>query len=139
MHPSKTRQPQVDLHGPKNSGGLKVVSKRRPYVAAVKPQLLGLELMHFADKVIDTGQFKVTERDVGKKDLQKAEDNMSGEGDPEEYREALDQVIDGRSSIRKKICRRRPAPKPSPKVNDLVAVLHKSLSKAQSCRETRAP
>jgi non-homologous end joining protein Ku len=49
-----------------------------------------LELMHFADELIDTGQFKVGERDVGKKDLQKAGaliDNMSGEWDPEKYRD----------------------------------------------------
>ena len=123
----------------------KVVSNRRQYPAAVKPQdqLLVLELMHFADELIDTGQLKVAERDVGKKDLQKAAaliDNMSGKEDPEKYRdkygEALEQVIDEKIEHPEKDLPKKAAPKRSPKVIGLVAVLQKSLSKA---RETRAP
>ncbi|CAN5744457.1 MAG: hypothetical protein USCGTAYLOR_00985 [Chromatiales bacterium USCg_Taylor] len=54
-------------------GGAKVVSKRRQYLAALKPhnRFLVLELMHFADELIDTRQFKVAERYVGKKDLKR--------------------------------------------------------------------
>ncbi|MGH8773600.1 MAG: hypothetical protein ACREV2_20865, partial [Burkholderiales bacterium] len=68
----------------------RVKPKDQPLVGCTSPMSL-----------IDTGQFKVAAREVDKKDLHKAGaliDNVSGEGDPEEYRdeyrEALEQVIE---------------------------------------------
>ena len=79
-------------------GGAKVVSKRRQYLAAVKPQdqLLVLELMHFADELILYPA--VQGRRTRRRQAGALIDNSSGEGDPEkyrnEYRKALEQVID---------------------------------------------
>jgi len=98
------------------------------------------------NELIDTGQFKVAARDVGMKDLEKAGaliDNISGEGDPEkygdEYREALEQVIDEKIEHPEKDLPKKAAPKRSPKVIGLAAVLQKSLSKAGGRRAAAKP
>jgi len=69
----------------------KVVIKTRQHLAAVKPQEKGLmlELMHFADELIDVDEFKLpANTDIGKKELQMAEaliDSMSDEWKPDEF------------------------------------------------------
>ncbi len=118
----------------------KVVIKTRQHLAAVKSQEKGLmlELMHFANELIDIEEFKLpTTKEVGKKELQMAKaliDSMSGEWKPEEYedeyREALEKVIE--EKIEKGD---RGAPKPTRKskptnVIDLVSVLQKSLEES---------
>jgi DNA end-binding protein Ku len=118
----------------------KVVIKTRQHLAAVKPQERGLmlELMHFANELIDIDEFKVpATKQVGKKELQMAKaliDSMSDEWKPEEYKDeyqgALEKVIE------EKIERGdQPAPKPTRKtkptnVIDLVSVLQKSLEES---------
>jgi DNA end-binding protein Ku len=122
----------------------KVVIKTRQHLAAVKPQEKGLmlELMHFANELIDIDEFKVpTTKEVGKKELQMAKaliDSMSAEWKPaeyeDEYQEALEKVIE------EKIERGdQPAPKPTRKtkptnVIDLVSVLQKSLKESGSAK-----
>lgn len=115
----------------------KVVIKTRQHLAAVKPQQRGLvlELMHFADELIDVDEFKLPEsKDLGKKEMQMASaliDSMSDEWNPEdyedEYREALEKVIEekiekGDSAAPKSVKK----PKAT-KVIDLVEVLQRSL------------
>lgn len=120
-------------------GIAKVVIKTREYLAAVKPQddLLILELMHFAGELIDTSEFKVAEREVGKKELSMALaliDSMTSEWEPEkykdEYRAALEKVIEEKIEHPEKEPVKKGGPKRSTKVIDLVAVLQESLSKS---------
>jgi DNA end-binding protein Ku len=118
----------------------KVVIKTRQHLAAVKPQENGLmlELMHFANELIDVDEFKLPKaKTVGKKELQMAEsliESMSGEWKPEEfvddYREGLEKIIENK--IEKGD---RATPKPARKVKptnviDLVSVLQKSLDQS---------
>jgi DNA end-binding protein Ku len=118
----------------------KVVIKTRQHLAAVKPQERGLmlELMHFANELIDVSEFKMPDtKEVGKKELQMAQaliDSMSDEWKPEqfvdEYKEALEKVIEEKIEHGDDL----PAPtvkRPkSTKVIDLVSVLQKSLEQS---------
>lgn len=131
----------------KNSGKIgiaKVVIRTRQYLAAVKPQEAGLmlELMHFADELVDAGEFQIPKtKEVGRRELQMAESliaSMSGPWEPEkyhdEYREALEEVIEEKIEHPE-----APAPKAAPKrkatnVIDLVSVLQESLAKASGAR-----
>jgi DNA end-binding protein Ku len=118
----------------------KVVIKTRQHLAAVKPQERGLmlELMHFADELLDVDEFKLpSAQEAGKKELQMATaliDSMTGEWKPEEYedeyREALEKVIEDKLKKGDK-----DLPKPTRKtkptnVIDLVSVLQESLNKS---------
>ena len=115
----------------------KVVIKTRQHLAAVKPQDNGLllELMHFANELIDIESFNLPkEAHPGKKEIQMAKaliESMSDEWNPEdyrdEYRKALEKVIEDKIQDGDK-----PAavPKRAPRatnVIDLVSVLQKSL------------
>lgn len=129
----------------KNSGKIgiaKVVIKTRQYLASVKPHGPGLmlELMHFADELVDAGELQIPKSvDVGRRELQMAESliaSMSGPWEPEkyhdEYREALEEVIEEKIEHPE-----APPPKALPKrkatnVIDLVSVLQESLAKASS-------
>ena len=121
-------------------GIAKVVFKTRQHLAAVKPQEKGLmlELMHFANELIDIDDFKLpSTQHVGKKELNMAQsliDSMTGKWDPEEfvdeYREALEKVIEQKLKKGDKDLP-KPAKKPhATNVIDLVAVLQKSLEHA---------
>lgn len=118
----------------------KVVIKTRQHLAAVKPQEKGLmlELMHFADELIEIDKFKLpASREVGRKELQMAKaliDSMSAEWKPEEYedeyRGALEKVIEEKIENGD-----QPVPKTARKtkptnVIDLVSVLKKSLEES---------
>ena len=118
----------------------KVVIKTRQHLAAVKPQGKGLmlELMHFANELLDASEFKFPDVvEAGKKELQMAQaliDSMSDEWKPEEYvdeyRDALEKVIEekvekGDTSGLKPVKR----PKTT-NVIDLVSVLQKSLEQS---------
>jgi DNA end-binding protein Ku len=118
----------------------KVVIKTRQHLAAVKPQEKGLmlELMHFATELLDVDEFKTpSAQTIGKKELEMATaliDSMSEEWKPEEYadeyREALEKVIDekiekGDRPLPKQTAKRKPT-----NVIDLVAVLQKSLAQS---------
>jgi DNA end-binding protein Ku len=123
----------------------KVVIKTRQHLAAVKPQEKGLmlELMHFATELIDVDEFKLpSTTDIGKKELQMAEaliDSMSDDWKPEdyvdEYREALEKVIEEKVDKGGKF-EARPAKKVKPtNVIDLVSVLQKSLNESAGDRK----
>jgi DNA end-binding protein Ku len=94
-----------------------------------------LELMHFANELVDVDEFKLpVTHAIGKKELQMAEsliDSMSDKWKPEEYvddyQQALEKVIE--EKIEKGD---RTAPKPARRVKptnviDLVSVLQRSL------------
>src|ERR1700744_1466984 len=84
-------------------GIAKVVIKTRQHLAAVKPEknLLVLELMHFAEEIIDTKELKIPgDPAIGGKELNMAKDliaKMSGKWNPsqyqDEYSEALMEII----------------------------------------------
>ena len=88
----------------KKVGIAKVVIKTREYLAGVKPEdgALVLELMHFADELVDTGKLNIPKKaEVGKRELHMATaliDSMSAKWDPEkykdDYRQALMHVIE---------------------------------------------
>ncbi len=119
-------------------GIAKVVIKTRQHLAAVKAQddLLVLELMHFADELIDTKRMRVAEVAPGRKELTMAESlikNMTRKWDPkryaDEYHDALEKVIEQKIRHPEKTKGRKAAPVPkSSKIIDLVAVLQQSLA-----------
>jgi DNA end-binding protein Ku len=121
-------------------GIAKVVIKTRQHLASVKPEknLLVLELMHFAEEIIDTKELKIPGNpSVGAKELDMAKDliaKMSNKWDPEkyedEYRHALLEVINKKvESGGKELPARGTAKKPT-NVVDLVSVLQESLAHA---------
>jgi DNA end-binding protein Ku len=124
------------------TGIAKVVIRTRQYLASVKPQgdVLVLELMHFADELLDQGELRSPEaRDLSKKELEMAKsliDSMSSEWNPEkykdDYREALVEIIEEKveHGAEAELPPPRRAPKPT-KVIDLVSVLQQSLSETQ--------
>lgn len=131
----------------KKVGIAKVVIKTREYLAGVKPEdgALVLELMHFADELIDAGTLHIPKKtEVGKRELNMATaliDSMSAKWDPEkykdDYREALMHVIEEKVEAGGKEIEERPkkAPKPT-KVIDLVKVLQQSLEQTGSKKKT---
>jgi DNA end-binding protein Ku len=128
-------------------GIAKVVIKTRQHLAAVKPEknLLVLELMHFAEEIIDTKELKIpADPRLGAKELDMAKDliaKMSGKWNPEqyqdEYRHALQEVIDKKvESGGKEVPSHGHAKKPT-NVVDLVSVLQESLAHAQKGKITK--
>jgi len=129
------------LASSKKVGIAKVVIKTRQYLAGVKPNdgALVLELMHFADELMDTGKLHLPKKlEAGKREMDMAKaliDSMTSKWNPEkyhdEYREALMKVIEdkvehGGKAIEHKL---KKTPKPT-KVIDLVSVLQQSLEKS---------
>jgi len=123
-------------------GIAKVIIKTRQYLAGVKAlkHALVLELMHFADELLDAEKLNVPKKlEVGKRENEMAEalvKSMSSKWDPEkykdDYRDALMEVIEEKvESGGKEIEQKPKEKKPSTKVIDLVAVLQESL-KAQT-------
>jgi DNA end-binding protein Ku len=129
-------------------GIAKVVIKTRQYLAGVKPEdsALVLELMHFADELVDTGKLRVPKKtEVGKREINMAKsliDSMSSKWNPEkyrdDYREALMEVIEEKVEAGGKEIEEKPrkAPKPT-KVIDLVSVLQKSLEQTGTKKKSR--
>jgi DNA end-binding protein Ku len=128
-------------------GIAKVVIKTRQHLASVKPEknLLVLELMHFAEEIIDTGELKIPANPhIGAKELAMAKDlisKMSGKWNPEqykdEYRHALQDIINKKvESGGKEVPVRGTAKKPT-NVVDLVSVLQESLAHAEKGKVTK--
>ncbi|MEY2510559.1 MAG: end-binding protein Ku [Verrucomicrobiota bacterium] len=126
----------------KKVGIAKVIIKTRQYLAGVKAlkHALVLELMHFADELLDAEKLNVPKKlEVGKREYAMAEalvKSMSSKWDPEkykdDYRDALMEVIEEKvESGGKEIDEKPKEKKSSTKVIDLVAVLQESL-KAQT-------
>jgi DNA end-binding protein Ku len=121
----------------------KVVIKTRQHLAAVKPQEKGLmlELMHFADELLDVDEFKVpAARSVGKKELDMAKAlvaSMSSKWEPEKYRDeysdALEKLIEAKIEKGDEETKTKPVRRPkATNVIDLVSVLQKSLHQTGS-------
>jgi DNA end-binding protein Ku len=119
-------------------GIAKVVIKTRQHLAAVKPQGEGLmlELMHFAKELKDVEDFKRPKAaKLAKKELDMAKaliDSMTEKWKPEaykdEYREALEQMIEDKVEHGDKAPTKAAAPKKRPSnVIDLVEVLQQSM------------
>ena len=125
----------------KKVGIAKVVIKTREYLAGVKPEdgALVLELMHFADELVDTSKLDLPNKmEVGKRELHMASalvDSMSSKWNPgkykDDYKEALMEVIEEKVEAGGKEIEEKPkkAPKPT-KVIDLVKVLQQSLEQS---------
>jgi DNA end-binding protein Ku len=122
----------------KKVGIAKVVIKTRQYLAGVKSldQALVLELMHFADELVDSTKLHVPNKtEIGKREKTMAEalvKSMSSKWDPEkyhdDYREALMEVIEEKVESGGEEIREKPkTKKPPTKVIDLVEVLQQSL------------
>ncbi|HEU5124131.1 MAG TPA: Ku protein [Verrucomicrobiae bacterium] len=121
-------------------GIAKVVIKTRQHLAAVKPQknLLALELMHFAEEIVDASELKIPEKpEVGARELTMAKDlieKMSDKWDAtkytDDYRHALLDVIHKKVESGGKAPATRGAAKKPTNVVDLVSVLQESLEHA---------
>jgi DNA end-binding protein Ku len=134
------------LSDTKKVGIAKVVIKTRQYLAGVKPEgdVLILELMHFADELLDASQLHVPKKlEVGKRELDMAKaliTSMSARWDPEkyhdDYREALMEVIEEKVESGGKKVEEKPKAKKTPtKVIDLVAVLQRSLEQSSEAKK----
>jgi DNA end-binding protein Ku len=128
-------------------GIAKVVIKTRQHLASVKPEknLLVLELMHFAEEIIDTQELKIpADPHIGAKELAMAKDliaKMSGKWNPEqyqdEYRQRLMEAINKKvESGGKEVPVQGKAKKPT-NVVDLVSVLQESLAHAEKGKVTK--
>jgi len=143
------------LEEKKKVGIAKVVIKTRQYLAGVKPDdgALVLELMHFADELVDTNKLHIPKKaEVEKRELNMAGalvESMSSNWNPEkykdDYREALIEVIEEKVQAGGKEIEEKPkkAPKPT-KVIDLVKVLQQSLEqtgkgKSKSAKPEKHP
>jgi len=134
------------LSGTGKIGIAKVVIANREYLAAVKPDglFLILELMHFATEVLTPEELNRPATQLSDKELKMAQaliDSMSGEWQPEkyrdQYRDALMEIIESKAKNKE-----LPAPPPSApratNVVDLVKVLQESINRSQSVRQKRA-
>ncbi len=132
-------------------GIAKVVIKTREHLAAVKAQgdALVLELMHFAEEIIDAGELHMPgAAKLGKKEADMARklvESMSGRWDPkkykDEYKEALMEVIEEKVAAGgKEVAKPKKTKGVKPtNVIDLVAVLQKSIQEHGSSRSKKAP
>jgi DNA end-binding protein Ku len=139
------------LRGTDKVGIAKVVIKTREHLAAVKAQgeALVLEIMHFADEIIDVGELDLPGHlKLGKKEAEMARqlvESMSGDWDPkhykDDYREALMEVIEEKVAAGgKAVTSRKSAKRTKPtNVVDLVSVLQKSLKEHGSHRSKKKP
>jgi len=124
-------------------GIAKVVIKTRQYLAAVKPEKRGLilELMHFAEELIDPKELNIPAREAGKKELQMARalvDGMTSDWEPEryhdDYREKLEQIIEEKIEHPDAHPKDAPKARKPTKVIDLVSVLQRSIDHATASR-----
>ncbi|MEA3188434.1 MAG: end-binding protein Ku [Chthoniobacter sp.] len=120
-------------------GIAKVVIKTRQYLAGVKPNQRGLvlELMHFAEELVDASEFKFTRHEVGKKELDMATalvGSMSDDWHPEkykdDYREKLEKVIEEKIEHPDAEPKKVASKKKATNVIDLVSVLQQSLQQS---------
>jgi DNA end-binding protein Ku len=130
-------------------GIAKVVIKTREHLAAVKPlgKALVLELMHFADQLLDVSDLKIPGHvELGKKEIAMAESLIEGMTDTweparykDEYTEALLQVIEEKVAAGGKELPPAKKPRAPGKVVDLVAVLQESLDQAKARKKPEKP
>lgn len=121
-------------------GIAKVVIKTRQHLAAVKPNdgSLMLELMHFADELIEPSELHLPGKtEVRKGELDMAREligKMTTQWDPkhytDEYKSALMKVIEAKAEKGEEHLPRAKKPRRATNVIDLADVLRKSLSQA---------
>jgi DNA end-binding protein Ku len=125
-------------------GVAKVAIRSREYLAAVKPDglFLILELMHFADEVLDPEDLKpATDAAISAKELQMAKmliETMSSDWDPakyqDQYQTALRDLIDAK--IAKRPLKSKEAPRrTTDNTIDLVKILQQSLASSGGKKE----
>jgi DNA end-binding protein Ku len=133
------------LSGTGKIGIAKVVIANREYLAAVKPDglFLILELMHFATEVLTPEELNRPTTQLSDKELKMAQaliDSMSGEWQPEkyrdQYRDALMEIIESKAK-NKELPATAPAAPRATNVVDLVKVLQESINRSQSVRQKR--
>ncbi|MDQ2659343.1 MAG: Ku protein [Verrucomicrobiota bacterium] len=135
------------LAGTGKIGIAKVVISGREHLASVKPDglFLILELMHFASEILSPAELnngaKGTITDKELKMAQTLIESMSGEWEPEkyrdEYRTAVLDLIEQKAQ-HKEIADRPAAPMRATNVVDLVKVLQESLSRNQALKPKRS-
>jgi DNA end-binding protein Ku len=128
-------------------GIAKVAIRSREYLASVKPDglFLILELMHFADEVLDPDELKPAPvESVTAKELQMAKlliDSMTTEWDPtryaDQYQTALKELLEAKISKRPLEAKESRQRVPAGTI-DLVKILQESLSKAGGGKRTKA-
>jgi DNA end-binding protein Ku len=129
-------------------GIAKVVIKTRQHLAGVKAQghALVLELMHFAEELIDESEFDFPKSAAGKKELEMARQligTMTGKWNPEsykdDYKEELMKVIEEKVAAGGKHVPsgKKPVGKKPTNVIDLVKVLEESLRQNKTSATTK--
>ena len=129
-------------------GIAKVVIKTREYLAAVKPNDKGLvlELMHFADELIDSAELHVPDRkSVSKGEMEMAQTlirKMTRPWEPKRYKDDYKSALLNLIEKKIKTGGRTPAAparkaRPSSNVIDLMEVLRKSLGEKRKTRGKR--
>lgn len=132
----------------KDSGKIgiaKVVIKTREHLAAVKPVASGLvlELMHFAEELVDPGEWKIPEaHEIRKREIDMAKALiavMTSRWDPsrykDDYREAVHKLIDEKIEHGGELPGKPPKKARPRKVIDLVSVLQESLARTEAARK----
>jgi DNA end-binding protein Ku len=129
-------------------GIAKVVMRARQHLAAIKPQKKGLmlELMRFPEELVDVTAFNAPkETRVSKPELQMASklvQSMTSPWSPEqyqdEYRHALERIIEAKIEHPEKPIPSKPPKKQPSKIIDLVSVLEKSIQETGSKTAARA-
>lgn len=133
----------------KKAGVAKVIIKTRQHLAAVKANgdLLVLELMRFADELVDAGSIQIpVEKKLGPRELTMAKtlvNQMSEAWKPDrytdDYRSALMKLIDKKvASGGKELPSSGRVPKKATNVIDLAAVLQQSLDDATKGKKSPA-
>jgi DNA end-binding protein Ku len=121
-------------------GIAKVVIKTRQHLAAVKPEkkALVLELMHFADELIEPGSLQIPDStQLSPQEMKMAVElieRMAGKWDPakysDDYRNALLDLIHKKIELGEEAAVGvAPSKRKAPKVIDLVSILKESLEK----------
>ena len=126
----------------------KAVIRARQHLAAIKSQKKGLmlELMRFPQELVDVSEFKApAEKRVGKQELQMASklvQSMTSAWKPEkyqdEYRHALERVIEEKIQHPEKPLPSKRRKKQPANIIDLVSVLEKSIQETGSKTGARA-
>lgn len=134
-----------------NKAGIaKVVIRNRQHLAAVKANgpALVLELLHFADELVDVGTLKIpAAKPPGRRELEMAEtlvDKMTDSWDPrrytDDYASALMKLIKRKMESGGKTLPEKPdRPKAASNVIDLAAILQQSLDESGRGRAPTKP
>lgn len=131
------------------TGIAKVIIRTRQHLAAVKAndKLLVLELMHFADELVDTDGLEIPETKLGKREEEMAMtlvDQMTEKWDPhrytDEYKSALMKLIEKKIEAGgKELPGDKPKQRAATNVIDLVSVLQRSLAEAKGGKTVASP